>query len=79
MDPYPLPAIRRTPRVEYAMYACIRETGGGFSRGVRVRESDTYFLRPTPTLAFANGSMAAPCLVILTVANPYSLLKLLVP
>ena len=30
-----------------------------FSRGVQVKESATYFSRPTPTLPFADGSTSA--------------------
>jgi hypothetical protein len=34
------------------MYACIHETESGFfGGGVRVGESATYFLRPTPTVS----------------------------
>jgi hypothetical protein len=62
------------------MYACIHETGCGFlAGGVEVRGSATYFSRPTPTLAIANGSMPAPYPVIITAANLYSLPYLLCP
>jgi hypothetical protein len=62
------------------MYACVHETGGGSSEGgVRAGEAVTYFSRPTPTtLLFANGSMPAPCLRILTTADIRSLLHHLV-
>jgi hypothetical protein len=57
------------------MYACVQGTCGGSSEGgVRAGEAATYFSRPTPTtLLFANGSMPAPCLRILTTADIRSL------
>ena len=46
---------------------------------MRVGESATYFSRPTPTTSpFANGSMLAPCPVVLATANLYSLLQYIV-
>jgi hypothetical protein len=54
VDPYPLPAIRRTPRVDYAMYACIRETGGGFFAVVCEQEYRPLVFRdPPPPLIFS--------------------------
>ena len=47
--------------------------------GVQVRESATYFSRPTPTLPFANDSMPALSPVMLVAAKLHLLLHYLVP
>ena len=51
------------------MYAYTHKPGADFSRGMQVRESAYNFSRPTPTLAFANGSMPISPQVILATAS----------
>jgi hypothetical protein len=63
------------------MYAYIPEPEAEFRGSVQARGSATYFSRPTPTLAFANGPMPALTvyLRILAEVNLYSLLQHLMP
>jgi hypothetical protein len=55
------------------------EPEADFSVGCASRRIGRYLSRPTPTLAFANGSMPAPCRLTLAAANLYSLLQHFVP